>query len=310
MNLGKKAMAFVCGAMLLFAFSGCNSSANVQTQTNQTDNITPEEMVAAVISNLENAESMKSLIVAESDMTTADTTSTGTTEAEVTTVYSPLGMEISTTSNLEKNPLVTYVQEEDGMATTYMQYAGQWMKQSVETSIAIDSLQMYDTKENALLFLNAAKDWKEVSADENTVILEGTLLADSLKTLVEDTKSLQVMGMAGLTEEYYEGISDTTITLTVDSQTKMPMLYTVDLANTLEVLMNNVTSTFNSSDAQNPPQQTTVNQYTLSVELSNINEIKKVEIPQEVLDNAVDLEKQIESASIRTGENGEELAAE
>lgn len=310
MNLGKKAMAFVCGAMLLFAFSGCNSSANVQTQTNQTDNITPEEMVAAVISNLENAESMKSLIVAESDMTTADTTSTGTTEAEVTTVYSPLGMEISTTSNLEKNPLVTYVQEEDGMATTYMQYAGQWMKQSVETNIAMDSLQMYDTKENALLFLNAAKDWKEVSADENTVILEGTLLADSLKTLVEDTKSLQVMGMAGLTEEYYEGISDTTITLTVDSQTKMPMLYTVDLANTLEVLMNNVTSTFNSSDAQNPPQQTTVNQYTLSVELSNINEIKKVEIPQEVLDNAVDLEKQIESASIRTGENGEELAAE
>lgn len=310
MNLGKKAMAFVCGAMLLFAFSGCNSSANVQTQTNQTDNITPEEMVAAVISNLENAESMKSLIVAESDMTTADTTSTGTTEAEVTTVYSPLGMEISTTSNLEKNPLVTYVQEEDGMATTYMQYAGQWMKQSVETNIAMDSLQMYDTKENALLFLNAAKDWKEVSADENTVVLEGTLLADSLKTLVEDTKSLQVMGMAGLTEEYYEGISDTTITLIVDSQTKMPMLYTVDLANTLEVLMNNVTSTFNSSDAQNPPQQTSVNQYTLSVELSNINEIKKVEIPQEVLDNAVDLEKQIESASIRTGENGEELAAE
>ena len=310
MNLGKKAMAFVCGAMLLFAFSGCNSSANVQTQTNQTDNITPEEMVAAVMSNLENAESMKSLIVAESDMTAADTTSTGTTEAEVTTVYSPLGMEISTTSNLEKNPLVTYVQEEDGMATTYMQYAGQWMKQSVETNIAMDSLQMYDTKENALLFLNAAKDWKEVSADENTVVLEGTLLADSLKTLVEDTKSLQVMGMAGLTEEYYEGISDTTITLIVDSQTKMPMLYTVDLANTLEVLMNNVTSTFNSSDAQNPPQQTTVNQYTLSVELSNINEIKKVEIPQEVLDNAVDLEKQIESASIRTGENGEELAAE
>ena len=189
MNLGKKAMAFVCGAMLLFAFSGCNSSANVQTQTNQTDNITPEEMVAAVISNLENAESMKSLIVAESDMTTADTTSTGTTEAEVTTVYSPLGMEISTTSNLEKNPLVTYVQEEDGMATTYMQYAGQWMKQSVETNIAMDSLQMYDTKENALLFLNAAKDWKEVSADGNTVVLEGTLLADSLKTLVEDTKS-------------------------------------------------------------------------------------------------------------------------
>ncbi len=310
MNLGKKAMAFVCGAMLLFAFSGCNSSANVQTQTNQTDNITPEEMVAAVMSNLENAESMKSLIVAESDMTAADTTSTGTTEAEVTTVYSPLGMEISTTSNLEKNPLVTYVQEEDGMATTYMQYAGQWMKQSVETNIAMDSLQMYDTKENALLFLNAAKDWKEVSADENTVVLEGTLLADSLKTLVEDTKSLQVMGMAGLTEEYYEGISDTTITLIVDSQTKMPMLYTVDLANTLEVLMNNVTSTFNSSDAQNPPQQTSVNQYTLSVELSNINEIKKVEIPQEVLDNAVDLEKQIESASIRTGENGEELAAE
>ena len=310
MNLDKKAMAFVCETMLLFAFSGCNSSANVQTQTNQTDNITPEEMVAAVMSNLENAESMKSLIVAESDMTAADTTSTGTTEAEVTTVYSPLGMEISTTSNLEKNPLVTYVQEEDGMATTYMQYAGQWMKQSVETNIAMDSLQMYDTKENALLFLNAAKDWKEVSADENTVVLEGTLLADSLKTLVEDTKSLQVMGMAGLTEEYYEGISDTTITLIVDSQTKMPMLYTVDLANTLEVLMNNVTSTFNSSDAQNPPQQTSVNQYTLSVELSNINEIKKVEIPQEVLDNAVDLEKQIESASIRTGENGEELAAE
>ena len=255
MNLWKKTIAFVCISVMMMIFSACGDTTNVQTQTDQTDNATPEEIVATVISNLEKAESMKSLIVAESDMTTADTTSVGSTQAEVTTIYSPLSMEISTISNLEKTPLITYVQEKDGIATTYMEYAGQWMEQSVETNIAIDSLQMYDTRENAVLFLKNAQNWKVVSAEENNMILEGTLSADALKTVVEDTKSLQVMGMAGLTEEYYEGVSDTTITLTVDTATQLPIRYTVDLSNTLEVLMNNVTSTFSSSDAQNPPQK-------------------------------------------------------
>ena len=310
MNLWKKTITFVCISVMMMIFAACGDTTNVQTQTDQTDNATPEETVATVISNLEKAESMKSLIVAESDMTTADTTSVGSTQAEVTTIYSPLSMEISTSSNLEKTPLVTYVQEKDGMATTYMEYAGQWMEQSVETNIAIDSLQMYDTRENAVLFLKNAQEWKVVSAEDNNIILEGTLSANALKTVVEDTKSLQVMGMAGLTEEYYEGVLDTTITLTVDTATQLPIRYTVDLSNTLEVLMNNVTSTFSSSDAQNLPQKTTVNQYTFTVECSDINEIKKVEIPQEVLNNAVDLEKQIENISIPTGENGEELAVE
>ena len=49
-------------------------------------------------------------------------------------------------------------------------------------------------------------------------------------------------------------------------------------------------------------------------EKSSLNETKKIEIPKETLDNAIDFERQIENASISedipVGENGEELAVE
>ena len=78
--------------------------------------------------------------------------------------------------------------------------------------------------------------------------------------------------------------------------------------------MNNVSSTFGEGTEGNEPVKTIVNEYTLTVDCSDINETKKIEIPKETLDNAIDFERQIENASISedipVGENGEELAVE
>lgn len=199
------------------------------------------------------------------------------------------------------------------MATTYMEYAGQWMKQSLEPDIVLESLKMYDTKQNVISFLENAVDWQETDGDDTLGVFQGVLPADILAEVVEDTKALQMTGMAGLTEEYYEGVNDTTITVTINKQTLLPNSCTVDLSNTLETLMNNVSSTFGGGTEVNEPIKTIVNEYTLTVDCNDINETKKVEIPKETLDNAIDFERQIENASISEipqGENGEELAVE
>ncbi len=205
------------------------------------------------------------------------------------------------------------MEETDGIATTYMEYAGQWMKQSSEPDIILESLRMYDTKQNAILFLKNATNWQETDGDDTFSVFQGTLPASVLYEVVEDTKSLQMMGMAGLTKEYYAGVTDATITVSVHKQTHTLMDYTVDLSNTLETLMSNVVSTFSNSEEEAALAKTTVNEYRLIVKCSDVNETKKIEIPKETLDSAVDFERQIESSVIvetPKGENGEDLAVE
>lgn len=305
MNFYKKIMMFVLMTTIAFVFSACGERAVVQTAT-------PEETIAKVLSNLEQIKSMKSTLTTQSSMTTAGSDSSVSTETAVTAVYSPLNMKIESKTNSSDGTLVTYVEETDGMATSYMEYAGQWMKQSLEPDIVLESLRMYDTKQNAIEFLENAENWQETDGDNTLGVYQGTLPASTLAKVVEDTKSLQMTGMAGLTEEYYNGVSDTTIKVTVDKQTSMIVDYTIDLANTLETLMNNVSSTFNSASENSEPVTITVNEYTLSVKCEDINDTKKVEIPKETLDSAIDFERQIENAStdIPEGENGEELAVE
>lgn len=307
MNFYKKVIMFVSAVVIAFAFSACGENAVTQTAA-------PEETIAKVLSNLEQVKSIKSILTTQSSMTTAGSESSVSTETEVTAVYSPLNMKIESKSNSSDETLVTYVEETDDMATTYMEYAGQWMKQSLEPNIVLESLRMYDTKQNAIEFLENAQNWEQTSDQGSITVLQGTLPASNLAKVVEDTKALQMTGMAGLTEEYYSGITDTTVIVTVDKKTLLPVNYTVNLANTLETLMNNVSNSFNTNTEVDAPIQVIVNEYTLSVDCSDINETKKVEIPKETLESAIDFERQIENASISAdipeGENGEELAVE
>lgn len=305
MNFCKQVIMLIFVGVMSFAFSACGDQAITET---------PEETIPKVLANLEQVKSMKSIITTQSDMTTAGSNSSVSTETEVAAIYHPLNMKIeskNTASN--NNAVITYVEETDGIATTYMEYAGQWMKQSSEPDIILESLRMYDSKQNAILFLKNATNWQETEKNDTLGIFEGTLPASVLYEVVEDTKSLQVMGMAGLTKEYYEGAKDATIKVTVNKQTNMLVDYTVDLSNTLETLMSNVVNTFSNDAEEAELAKTTVNQYSLVVKYSDINEIKKIEIPKETLDNAVDFEKQIESSVIvetPKGENGEDLAVE
>ena len=307
MDFCKKVMMLIFIGVMAFAFSACGDKAVTPTGE-------PEETITKVLANLEEVKSMKSTITTQADMTTAGSTSSVATETEVTAVYSPLNMKIeSKNTSSSNNVVVTYVEETDGVATTYMEYAGQWMKQSSEPNIILDSLRMYDSKQNAILFLKNAANWQETDGDDSLGVFQGTLPANILYELVEDTKSLQVMGMAGLTQEYYEGVSDAAITVTIDKQNNLLMDYTVDLSNTLETLMNNVVNTFSSGTEEDELAKTIVNQYTLAVKCSDINSTKKVEIPKETLNSAVDFERQIENAVIvetPKGENGEDLAVE
>ena len=310
MNFCKKIIILISMVIVVFAFSSCGDKTVTPMQT-----ATPQETITKVLENLKQVKSMKSVITTQSNMTAGGSNSEVSTQTEVSAVYSPLNMKIESKSSLPTNSdIITYVDEVDGMATTYMEYAGQWMKQSLEPSIVLESLKMYDTKQNAISLLENAVDWQETDGDDTLGVFQGVLPASILAEVVEDTKALQMTGMAGLTEEYYQGVLDTTITVTVDKQTLLPTSYTVDLSNTLETLMNNVSSTFGGGTEGNEPVKTIVNEYTLTVDCSDINETKKIEIPKETLDNAIDFERQIENASISedipVGENGDELAVE
>ena len=104
---------------------------------------------------------------------------------------------------------------------------------------------------------------------------------------MEGGRLLQLAGMSGMAEKYYANVNDIPVTFTIDSQTGRPIACTMDLANTLQVVTNNVLQELN-----NEGTKITVEKYDVIMELSKWNETPTIEIPKEA-QTAINYEQEI-----------------
>ncbi len=286
MKVIKKMAALFLTGIMIFALAACAPKPT---------SASPAEMAADAAKKIAAAKNMTGKLTADTEMIVGENKSTAKAESEIKVVYEPLNMKIVNKSNLDadnETTMETFVDETNGTVTTYMQYSNQWMKQSLNREDALTALRMYDIRKNMEAFLTAGTDWKEVSRENKVVTLEGTLTAEALKTIVEETKSLQVVGMAGLTPEYYEGVTDLKMTVTIDETTGYPISYSMDFASVLQVLTDNVMKNLNQQ-AQDSTTKINVAKYILTATCSEVGKTEKTEISKEALETAVDFEEQM-----------------
>ena len=182
-----------------------------------------------------------------------------------------------------------YLEAEDTNVNLFMNYNNQWTEMSLEKDAALDSVQIYDVRENMITLLQHTSTWQETARENKQVTLQGTLPAADVYTVVEGGKLLQLAGMSGIAENYYEGVADVTVTFVFKEDTGEAVSCHMDLANVLQTVTNNVLKELQADSAG-----ITVQEYGVTMDISDLNGVQSIEIPAEA-QGAINYEQEITS---------------
>ncbi len=211
-------------------------------------------------------------------------------EANMEMNKDPLCMKIEETMTYGEQTTknVTYLKGTESGADIYRNYGDQWTEMSFGQDAAMASVKIYNIQENMQLVLEYGTEWTEdEKSDKEEIVFHGKLSAKDAFAVVEGGRLLQLAGMSGMAEKYYANVNDIPVTFTIDSQTGRPIACTMDLANTLQVVTNNVLQELN-----NEGTKITVEKYDVIMELSKWNETPTIEIPKEA-QTAINYEQEI-----------------
>lgn len=270
----------------VLALAGCGGSAP-DTAENITEG-SVEEYVQAAHEMLEEADSFAAEFKAEVQMQNSDKT---VTEGTVELVKAPLYMKVDTT--LDFGELVQeydmYLEETEDAVNQYMSYDGEWTEMTMTEDSALAGVQIYNTLYNLETIFSAAENWA-AEKDGGEVVLTGIIPEAKFYAVEEYTRWFQLAGMSGLSEVYYAGVGDVSVTVTLDGKTGAPRSYEIDLAKPLEIMTNNVLTELGGGTLQNGVE---VETYTIISELTQLGGVEAGEIPAEAKSDAINYEKEI-----------------
>ena len=190
-------------AVVCLAACGTPENAENTTQTG----MTPAEYATAALQSLEEASSYKGAVNVVSNMQGSN----DSTEVTVSQIKEPFCMQITeilNTAGGQSYSTQRYLEAEDTNVNLFMNYNNQWTEMSLEKDAALDSVQIYDVRENMATLLQHTSGWQETARENKQVTLQGTLPAADVYAVVEGGKLLQLAGMSGIAENYYEGVAD------------------------------------------------------------------------------------------------------
>ena len=160
---------------------------------------------------------------------------------------------------------------------------------SLEKDAALDSVQIYDVRENMITLLQHTSGWQETARENKQVTLQGTLPSADVYAVVEGGKLLQLAGMSGIAENYYEGVADVPVTFVFKEDTGEAVSCHMDLGNALQTVTNNVLKELQADSAG-----ITVQEYGVTMDISDLNGVQSIEIPTEA-QGAINYEQEITS---------------
>ncbi len=270
-------------AVVCLAACGTPDTAENTTQTG----MTPAEYATAALQSLEEAGSYKGAVNVVSNMQD----SSDSTEVTVSQIKEPFCMQITEVLNSGGQSYSTqrYLEAEDTNVNLFMNYNSQWTEMSLEKDAALDSVQIYDVRENMATLLQHTSGWQETARENKQVTLQGTLPAADVFAVVEGGKLLQLAGMSGIAENYYEGVADVPVTFVFKEDTGEAVSCHMDLGNTLQTVTNNVLKELQADSAG-----ITVQEYSVTMDISDLNGVQSIEIPAEA-HSAINYEQEITS---------------
>ena len=270
-------------AVVCLAACGTPENAENTTQTG----MTPAEYATAALQSLEEASSYKGAVNVVSNMQG----SSDSTEVTVSQIKEPFCMQITEVLNSGGQSYSTqrYLEAEDTNVNLFMNYNSQWTEMSLEKDAALDSVQIYDVRENMITLLQHTSGWQETARENKQVTLQGTLPAADVYAVVEGGKLLQLAGMSGIAENYYEGVADVPVTFVFKEDTGEAVSCHMDLGNALQTVTNNVLKELQADSAG-----ITVQEYGVTIDISDLNGVQSIEIPAEA-HSAINYEQEITS---------------
>lgn len=270
-------------AVVCLAACGTPENAENTTQTG----MTPAEYATAALQSLEEASSYKGAVNVVSNMQGSN----DSTEVTVFQIKEPFCMQITEVLNSGGQSYSTqrYLEAEDTNVNLFMNYNSQWTEMSLEKDAALDSVQIYDVRENMITLLQHTSGWQETARENKQVTLQGTLPAADVYAVVEGGKLLQLAGMSGIAENYYEGVADVPVTFVFKEDTGEAVSCHMDLGNVLQTVTNNVLKELQADSAG-----ITVQEYGVTMDISDLNGVQSIEIPAEA-HSAINYEQEITS---------------
>lgn len=271
-------------AVVCLAACGTPDTAEDTIQTG----MTPAEYAATALESLEGANSYKGAVNVVSRMQD----STDSTEVTVSQIKEPFCMQITEVLNSEGGQSYStqrYLEADDDNVNLFMNYNNQWTEMSLEKDAALDSIQIYDVRENMITLLQHTSGWQETARENHHVTLQGTLPAADVYAVVEGGKLLQLAGMSGIAGNYYEGVADVPVTFVFKEDTGEALSCYMDLANALQTVTNNVLKELQTDSAG-----ITVQEYGVTMDISDLDGVQSIEIPAEA-HSAINYEQEITS---------------
>lgn len=280
----KKAIGYILAITMAVSMTACNSS----TTEGETAALTPEEIIQAAETKIQEATSVESEMDMEIVMSMTGQNFSMKTNSIMSVFAEPLKAKMNTTvdvSELGSNNVEMYIGQEDGKTMMYTNMMGNWIKQEITQ----EQMTPYDTQQSMVKYLDSSTGLKEVGKEEvnaeEATKYEGVIARDTLAETMQSvgtTKNLEAL-LAGIdmtSDQLYEGLSDVKVAVWINAE-GYPVKYEMDMTEMTQGLMRKVMQT--SGVSAQEAAKLDVSTAKLSIINKNINNVTDFEIPEEAI---------------------------
>lgn len=281
---GIMAISAIIAAMVFI--SGCSAGQNTDLEANATE-VSAEDYVQKAQAILEETTGFAADFTAQIQMGGEETEILIEAAVKMTTEPLASGIEIRNTYGETTSDSKIYLEEIADGVNLYMAYGDQWTEMTMAEENALQTVGIYDARENMGLLLAAGTEWTETAHADGIVTLTGQIPAEKVYQVSEGAEFLQLAGMNGVGENYYVNVA----AVPVEVQLKpdgTPISYSIDLADTLETVINCVLLELDS-EGEN---RLSVEKYMIAEKFTDITGVHSVEIPAAARD-AINYEREI-----------------
>lgn len=268
-----------------FGLTSCGARKNAEDMAQQ--NMTPEMYMTQAVECLQAAQSYTGKLEV---LTKAGEESYHTT-ADIIKIKTPLEAHIDehyTYGASKELTEIYYIDEVDNAVNIYRKYDGQWTAISLPRTEALKSMQFFDIGSNISVLLDHGGNWKELKQNGDEIILSGIISSDAVYDVIHKTNLLQLSGVNGISDIYFEGVDDLEMQVTLNKKQMMPLTCTIDLSAIQQIVTDNILQ-----ELQVPnDDEFLLNTYHMQMKILSINQIQNIEFPKEI-NNAINYEQAI-----------------
>ena len=298
-----KIIALISAAVLALSMAGCGKEEKTETAVSTVVKVEVNDEGNALLEKaLEVNPSIESFVSLNTlDFSFDNGNGTGKQEATVKTTVteiqtSPVQKGYVTETIGNGQALVSsgvYVKETDGQKELFIGQDDQWYKSDVDDMTLFYTVGIYDMKDIGRIFLEAVEGLEYVGEEEvNGMTLaetRGIVKGENVPAMVLDSGIFVATGMTTLTEDHMVGAPDVLINFWIDEETGHVHKISLDGAEVYQKIADNMFELVKDVEGYEGAAALGINRYALTYEISQINEVEKVDFPAD-LDNAIDLD--------------------